>query len=303
MSYVQSKDWDLSRFYEVNASALGLEDNWDLYRRRASFSNQAVQDVLDQVWPLVEPAYLASEVLAAPGTAKRSTTSTGTWTAATRTLVFTGMSADFGSEDIGKLITIRIGDDLYLGTIESVLDGDTVTVKGASLPEDDDTVDEVQVLPTTPTGTTVDISSLRILRSAQARITLQSTELEAPVHVVSPDDLIAWRSDDLGTPDIVFSLEGSTLRFRTRLDTVGTLTLTFVELPEEMVDDDDPVPLPDGGAITLASMRLQKLLAKEAKIVLPDYAEELKQTLAGLAGAFKAAVTEEELKTKIAALT
>jgi len=298
-----SKDYDASRLFEEAVSDLGLEQNWDLYRNRFSLCNRAVSDVLEQIFPVVAPAYLTSDPISFSSTAKRSTSGTGTWTAATRTLVFAGMNADFDSGDVGKLVTIRIVNDIYLGTIEAVTDGDTVVVRGVILPAADATVDEVQVLGTALTGSTVDISSLRIMRSAQARITLESTVLDKAVPASTIDELLAWRSDDIGTPSVVFALEGSTLRIRTRLASVGTLSLHYYEMPEEMTDDASGVDVPDGAAVALVQARLKKLLATKAGIQLPDYAEEIKQHIATLADAFKAVVSEEQLKSKIAALT
>jgi hypothetical protein len=299
---VLSKDWTAGRLFDEAVANLDIEDNWNLYLDRFSFCNRALQDVLEQIFPVVAPAYLTSDPISFSSTAKRSTSSTGTWTAATRTLVFAGMSADFDSGDLGKLVTIRIVNAIYLGTIETITDGETVVVRGFVLPAANATVDEVQVLGTALTGSTVDISSLRIMRSAQARITLESTVLDKPVPASTVDELLAWRSDDIGTPSIIFALEGSTLRIRTRLASVGSLSIHYHKMPEEMTDDASGVDVPDGAAVALVQARLKKLLATEAGIQLPDYAEEIKQHITTLADAFKAVVTTEQLKTKVSAL-
>jgi hypothetical protein len=293
-----SKDWTSDRIFEESVSDLGLEDNWAVYRECDSLVNRGLQDVIENIVSIVASFYMRSALIQVSRTAKRGT---GAWTAETRELHFSGTGEPLDGTDVGKLLTMRVDEDIYACTIDAVDEDGVATLSGLLLPEGDEDVDEVQVLGTGVSDDPIDVSSLRIIRTAEARISLESTALKYSVDVLTMDEFLAMRDDDIGTAEIWFTKEGDLLRIRKRIDSYGVLTLHYPQLPEE-ISGDDLVPVPDASAITLVLARVKKIIAKRAGIDSPDYTEEVRNALLTLATAFKAILTEEDLKKKIEAL-
>src|SRR3990172_13324691 len=127
-----SKDWSASRFFEEVASDLKVESNHDIYGQRIGLVNRAVSSLIDQLYPVMASAYLKTETITVSAAGNNSSAGTGTWTAATRRLVFVGMTSNFVLADVGKLVTFLIGASTYLAFIESFVDGDTVILHGRS---------------------------------------------------------------------------------------------------------------------------------------------------------------------------
>ena len=214
-------------------------------------------------------ADIVSEAYQKDTTAVLSTTgkygTTGTFTAATNTLVAT-MSSNFASIDVGNMIILRTGTTVYVATIQSYISTTSVVLYGDNLPITDvASFDTITMAGTTPTGTVINISSLRLLRSgSQLRLQLISTATEN-VNVELSESFPRWRtgaSQNLNS--IIWCLVGTNIYLNKgdSLSSYGTLTIRYPGLPDLVSLDADYIDLLDGIMVINGIMILRTLIEK-----------------------------------------
>ena len=234
-----------------------------LYAERFNLINQACQIAQGFVSDIVAEAYKKDTTAVLSTTGKFGTT--GTYTVATATLVAT-MSSSFTSADVGNMIILRISTTVYVCTIASYISATSVTLTGDNLPTSDQaSFSTITMAGTTPTGTTVSISSLRLLRyGSQLRLQLLSTSTDN-VLVESAESFPRWRtgaSQNLNT--IIWNLVGTNI-FLNKGDSVssyGTLTIRYPALPDLVSLDADYVDLIDGSLVQVGIKVLRNLIEK-----------------------------------------
>jgi hypothetical protein len=259
-----SKNWTNWAIFREALTDLGWVENSELHMQSEIILTRAVQDVLPQIFPAVMPAYRTSDAILASPSANYSTSGTGTWVAATRTLTFAGIAGPFGSGDIDKLITFVVGGSGHTGTIASVPSTTSVTVSGPNVPATDGTVISLIVLGTRLSSLTASISALSISDLQGSELVLESSSIDQACDPVSVKQLRDFRPSGLANRGrIVFAREGTSLLLRLGLDvaTVGTLILHYPRTSYAAVDA-EKLDLPDGAPARLGMLRTEAILAK-----------------------------------------
>lgn len=184
---------------------------------------------------------------------------------ATRTLTAT-MSTAFNSTDVGKWVSFREGETTYGASIQSYGSATTVVLTGINLPSANiATVDAVIVLATPPSGDTLDISGLRLLRyGTQERIKLFSTA----TNVVERVSDIAYQqfptTATFNINKIVWNLTGGNIYLKkgSNLASYGTFTLRYPRIPYQITADTTMMDLLDGSMIQLSFLVGRNIIEK-----------------------------------------
>src|SRR3990167_3375626 len=171
---------------------------------------QITQGLLADV---VSEAYMKDTTAVPSTTGKYGTT--GTFAVATGILTAT-MNSDFGSGDIGNMIVLRTGANVYIGQISTQTSGTVVVLSGDNLPATDvASFDTITMASTTPTGDTVNIGSLRMLRyGSQVRLQILSTATTQVV-VVKIEDFPTWpTAAPQNSNTIIWTLVGKNVQLK-----------------------------------------------------------------------------------------
>jgi hypothetical protein len=234
-----------------------------VYNERFNLINMACQLTQGMVGDLVSEAYRRDTTAVLSTTGKYGTT--GVFTAATNTLVAT-MSSDLVSADIGNMIIMRTGTTVYIGTIVSRTNATTVVLSGDNLPAVNVAAfDTITMAGTSPTGTTLSISSLRLLRyGTQLDLQLLSTATNS-VFVKASEGFSQWvTTANQNKNAIAWNLVGTNIFLKkgSSLTSYGTLTIRYPALPDLVTLDADYVDLIDGSMAQIGIVVLRTLLEK-----------------------------------------
>jgi hypothetical protein len=276
------------------------------YAQRFELINLAQQRVTDQFYGLMSSSYMTPIVVVNDTTGKYATAATATWTAATSLLTVAAQSAAFNSNDLGKLVMFRKTGDIYLGTIETVPSGTTLTLAGFNLPAANlATIDEVLICPTPPTSTYISLAGLAIMRvGGQIKMELESSSTMA----TEPLSLEAFRNFRSSAPQnrnkIVWVLSGDQILLQkgSALSAYGTLTLRYPRVPNNLTADSDYIDLPDGAATALMVELLKRELLRRFKQLEPNM-EDLALLVKNMYNTFATIVQTEEVDQKTQALS
>lgn len=200
------------------------------------------------------------------------------YVAATKTLTAT-MSVAFASTDVGKWVSFHdASNEGGAGTIATYVSATVVTLAGDNLPAADiATVTSIHVVPTTPSGDTLDVSEARILRAGtQQRIKLLST---ATNYMKSASDMELqqfYTSAPQNVNVILWNLVGVNIYLKkgSSLSTYGTLTFRYPRLPIQLALDADAMDVLDGSMMQLTICLTKMLIAKRLG-VQADYTQEI----------------------------
>jgi hypothetical protein len=274
-----------------------------VYNERFNLINQACLMTQGLVSDIVAEAYKKDTTAVLSTTGKYGTT--GTFTSATNALVAT-MSSSFSSADVGNMIILRTGTTVYIATIQSYVSATSVILYGDNLPSVDvASFDTITMAGTTPTGTTVSISSLRLLRfNSQLRLQLISTATEN-VNVELSESFPRWRtSASQNLNSIIWCLVGTNM-FLNKGDSVssyGTLTIRYPGLPDLVTLDTDYVDLIDGIMVVTGIMVLKTLIEKRLGVQVSNNGTTIVENVQAMYRSAGNEVSKEIIKAKVESL-
>ena len=300
-----SRRWTVASMMK-HVMAQAAVDDTIAYAQRFELLNLAQQRVVDQFYSLMSHSYMTPVVVTNDTTGKYATAATSAFTVATLLLTVTDQSAAFTSDDIGKLVLFRKTTAIYLGIIDAVPSGTTLTLSGFNLPSTNlATIDEVLICATPPTATYISISGLSIMRiGGQIKMELESTGTTA----VEPVSLEAFRNFRTSAAQnrnkIIWVLSGDQILLKkgASLSSYGTLTLRYPRVPINLTADSDYIDLPDGAATALMVELLKRELLRRFKQLEPNL-EDLALLVKNMYNTFATAVQTEEIEHKTQALS
>jgi hypothetical protein len=271
--------------------------------------NRTIQTVAGQFYDLMSNSYMTEATATIAGTAKYETVTGGTYTSATRTVTMNNPSAALSSADIEKVVMFRIDSNIYLGTIESVTSSSAFVFKihvpySGAYPAADSTTDEILICGTTLSGSTVSLSSLRIMRTGQQIKLEVATTATATIKAGTMREVDTFVGSGRNSKTIVWALKGDSIDFAIGddLTNAGTLTIRYPRVPVQVEADSDKVDLPDGTAIEIAIIYLRSLLQRRLKLPPEDNEGELRRLINDLYKTFGAEASTEIVTEKILAL-
>lgn len=158
----------------------------------------------------------------------------------------------------------------------------------------------------TNTNDVIDISTLRMQRMAVAHMILQNSSLTSTsCRAVSPEELVGFRNTDQHSiGEIVYTVQGDSILLEKGSNvTYGTWILQYIRLPIQVAADADFIDIPDGPACHLVILRLQKILSMRYEMPPKDYQQEMAITMQALYNSLGISVKEQELESKVEALS
>jgi hypothetical protein len=269
--------------------------------------NRAVKTIAGQFYDLMANAYMTEAYATLYGASKYADGhGGGTYTAATRTVSINNPSADLADTDTEDVVMIRIGADIFLGTIESVTNIATFVFKSQLYPSADGTVDEVLICGTTLSAGVVPLAGLRIMRTGEnIRIELKSSIDGADLKFATTREVDTFRGSGVNANTIIWALTGDSIVYDIgdSLTTAGTLTIRYPRVPELVVADATAIDLPDGTAIEIAILYLRGLIQRRLERPVENNESKIQTLIANLYQTFGREAGEEILKEKVLALT
>jgi hypothetical protein len=302
-----SRDWTAKRFYQVATTELEVETNSSIYVQRFDRMNKSIGTIANLFYDLMASAYMTPVTLVPDTLGRYSSAGTGTWTTATLTVTFAGMNTPFASGDVGKLIVFTIGAAVYTALISTYVSASAVTVIGSNLPTIDGTINIVVVASTVPTGRSLSLLGLRIMRTGQqVKMELESTSTQSLEAVTSQSVFNFDATAQSNQNKIVWCVSGEEIliAYGNGLPSAGTFTLRYPRIPNLLVLDTDNPDLPDGAAIQIALLHFRTDLARimEKENFVKDYAGEYAALITTLYRTFGQTASAEEIKEKVIAL-
>ncbi len=302
-----SRDWTAGRFHKLAMADLGIDSNDAISIQRFDLMNKSFGLVTSLFYDLMIAAYMTPVTLVPDTLGRKSSSGTGTWTAATARLVFAGMNSSFASGDVGKVITFAIGASIYIGTIDSFVSTTTVVIAGANLPVTDGTVDMVIVVSSVPTGNVLSLAGLRIMRTGQqVKVELESTATKALEASTTQAVFNFDSSAASNLKKILWVISGEQLIFAkgNSLTSAGTFTFRYPRVPNIVTADTDPPDVVDGAAIEIALLHYKRVLAGRTgkESLVKDNSQEYTAHIASLYRTFGQEASADVLKEKIMAL-
>lgn len=314
-----SKHWTLDKYFREATLDLKIPTTHEVFVQAAELVNRAVQSVVEQLFPLMETAYLDQAELS-PGGSAIIVQDDFTWDAETRTLSRDSLALTFDVLAEGYFILFALSPDppdfpalpfpfneFGFGHIASIgADLSSVVVEGGLLPTSDRAAFHVTVIPTVSSFATLSIKHLRIMRAFTSRVTLESTRLDRPCEAVSLEQLLAFKPDDIDSRRrIVYTFTADSLLARAgeAFPNIGIPTITFPRLPEDVEDGTDLIDLPDGAAIEIGLLKLKNLILPRLGLTKVDYSQQIALGIQGLAQSFGQSLSEEEVTQKAQALS
>jgi hypothetical protein len=254
------------------------------WTQRFEIINMIQYKVASEFYGLMYGAYHTMVILQ-QDTAGRVGTG-GTYTVATTTLNVTGLSSNFLSSDVGKLITFTDGTLTYCGFISAFLSSTSVQVQGNDLPVSNiAALTSVIVVSTVVSSDAVSISGIDMMRTGeQVNIDMQST-LTSSIEAVGLEALRFFRNMSAQNRNrIVYSLMGDRILLSNGINLTGygTLTIAYPRSPIPVQQDADYIDLLDGGIINLAMLLLKKHLSERFYHEKRDYMAEAQVILADI---------------------
>lgn len=271
---------------------------------RYELINRVEEVVQGQFADVVAEAYMDYTTMVPDPTAGKYYVSGASWDVDLMQLTAT-MDTNFTSADVGKFVVFNNGATVYCGTIISRQSNTVVTLQGDNLPAADIvTVTYVLVLNTLPSGDTLDVSSVKLLRygnqlNLQLRSTLTNTVVNFP-----REGFPGFITTGKNRNTIIWALVGTTLYLKKgdSLSTYGTLTLWYPRLPLTVSADTDNIDLLDGAMIQIGIVVLRNLIARRLDLPIDTDKEQLRELVVALYNSMKGSVSKEELKSKVEAL-
>ncbi len=286
---------------DVTAGKSVVVPEWEKY----NLVNRSQDNIAGLLYDLGSKAYQDSTTIV-PSTAVKYGT-TGTYNATTQRLTAT-LNTDFLSGDEGNQVDLRIGAVGYIGFIDSIISTTIVSLVGFSLPTTDQaSFDTITVFSTSPTGSTISIAGLRMMRTGpQIKFELESTATS----VIEELTTIGLRNFNTAATQnlnkVAFAISGSYALWKKgdSLTNAGTLTFRYPRVPLRRTDDADKIDIPDGPAIQLGIMNLSTLIARRSNIEVNERTkEEILTITQSLNSMFGKQFTLEQVQQKALALS
>lgn len=298
-----SRDFTVLRFVDQAFGRFGLDHNNEFYVRRMNLVNFTVSHVMNLIYDLVSNAYM-TPITILPDTTGRYYVSGASYEASTKRLTAT-MNTNFGSGDVGKYVTFRVGALVYTAQVTAFVSTTVIEINGSNLPSSNQTVDDVMLAATTPTGNTMSIADLRIMRTGQPlKLELESTATTS-IKPMSVYDLEHFNINDprlLSSIGWAYSGEEILLAKGSSLTTYGTFTLRYPRIPNQVTANTDKLDVPDGAAMGICLLHFQNQLAVALKREFPEYAGEMKLALESLYRTYIGEVNREAVREKASAI-
>jgi hypothetical protein len=273
--------------------------------------NRAIMSVSGTFYSLVGNDYMNEQTVTASlpaGGGSYSTSGTGTWVASTRVLAFANMSPAFSATDVGKMIGFRIAADQYFGIIESFPAAGTVKlVSSDTLPTSNGTVAYVMVFNTAFSGAYINISGIPIWRAADIKIFIKSSAVTKDnVEAVSLAKFNTWNAtSNHNRNSIVFCLSGNKILVKGGygLANLGTLTLFYPRVPEQITSEAQYVDVPDGALIEILILKLREMVSVRYNKTVDDNSEKIRVLVRDLFAQYSVSVENETIEQKVKALS
>lgn len=242
--------------------------------------NRSQDNVSGLLYDLGSRSYIDTTTAVPSSTVKYGTT--GSYVVATKLLTAT-LNANFLAGDEGNMIVLRSGTNGYLGTIDAINSTTIVRLIGDGLPTSDQaSFDTITVLATTPTGSTVSLARLRMMRTGQQiALEVESTVTEE-IEVMETIALRHFNTTAVQNRNkIAYALSGNSLYFKkgSSLSSYGTITIRYPRVPLRVTADVDYIDIPDGIAVQLGIMNLSTLIARRSNV---EVNERTKQEILAL---------------------
>lgn len=302
-----SRDYSYKRFVTQAFLRHGIDNNNAIYVTRFNLVDSVKDSVVNLFYDLVGNAYMTAVTLPPDTVGRYSSSGTGTWTASSKQLTHAGMNSSFTAQDVGKIITLRISSQLYIGTISQFISATVVVITGFVLPTTNQTVDYVEVIPTSITtvgNTAINISTLRLMRSHAIKMYLESTSTPS-VDPVSLEEYFTWQPQaDKNANRIVWAYSGDELLLAkgNNLSAYGTFTLHYPRIPDQGTLDAQNLDIPDGAFIDICLTKFDMLIAEMTNKPIPDRTQALTGMIQALYASFGREASLEAIREKVQAL-
>jgi hypothetical protein len=301
-----SQLWTAGQFWREAVFGKKYDPNQAVHEMRFEIQKRVDTSIVSTFYDLVGQFYMREHTIQPDTVGKKTVSGTGTWTAATRTLVFSGMNVGFTSADLGKTAVITIGIGIFSGQVYRVVSSTTlVMLASPNLPTTDGTVDDVRLLATALTSGSVYIGNLRIARTGtQIKSFLTSTET---VNVIAADisEITKFRSGAPQNQDkILWTILGD--RFIEAkgdgLATFGTQTLYYPGLPNEIQDDDEMKDIVDGALMEICTLQTRKIVYGMIGEPISDFEGEMQGYIQGLYRSVGQTASTQVIQEKVSSL-
>jgi hypothetical protein len=269
--------------------------------------NRSVNAVISQFYGIMANDYMTEATFVLDEGSRFASAATGSWTAATFELSHPDINDDFELHHANRLIVFKIGDDVFNGFIQEVINTQTVIVTG-DVPSTDGTVDFLLCPPTSFDITEVSLENLRMMRSGKnARMELHSNVVDGGIcDPLSFAELNTWEPTAVrNSQKIVYCYHGNKLKLKKSedLDSFGTLTLSYPRIPFDVISENSHIDLPHGAPIEIAILKCQLILASRFPgVQIADPREEMARLVRSLFENFGITAQLEEIKNKVEAL-
>jgi len=288
-------------FIEATRDIPNYPENDATYNERFNLIGRSCQIAQGLCADVVSESYMTPVVAVFSTTGKYGTT--GTFNATTKVLVAT-MSSSFASTDVGNMVILRVGTAVYVGTISVYTSATTVTLTGDNLPSTNQaSFDTITMAGTTPSGSSIDISSLNILRYGN-QLNLQLLSTSTTQVVAYPrESYPRWSTTSTQNSNtIIWTLVGNTVALNkgSAVSSYGTLTFWYPRVASSVAGDTDYVDLLDGAMVQMGIIILRTIIQRRLNIPVDKEAvtEEVTSIYRSLGGEKK----KEEIQMKIDAL-
>jgi hypothetical protein len=304
-----SRNWTYADFWRSAYVDDAFDPNNAVWFLRHKLMDEAIEFTATLFYDLMGIRYLTDVTIVPDTTGRYSASSTGTFTAATKTVTFVNMNTNFGSGDPGKIMMFRVGALVYVCRVTAFVDADNVTVDGNNLPSTNQTIDYILLASTPPTGVGSYISTwigdLKIMSVGQQIRTFLESSSTVNVDNVDITAVINYRSSaDANKNRLVWALSGENILLAkgSSLSTYGTLTLRYPRVPYVWTADTDYIDLPDGAPVNIAILKLKSMVQDRMGRQKTDYSPQLEGLIQTLYRTFGGEASAEVLREKIKAL-
>jgi hypothetical protein len=174
-----------------------------------------------------------------------------------------------------------------------------------NLPSTNQTVNLVLMAATAPTGTSVNLGTLRIMRTGQTvKMDIEST---ATTSLEATTSQAVFKFDPTAPQNankIVWAYSGEEILLAkgNGLSTFGTFTLRYPRVPNYVVNDTDKIDIPDGAPFEVGFLYLKSLIARRENKEFASYEAQQVNMIKALYNTFQAQATTEEIKNKVLVL-
>jgi hypothetical protein len=300
-----SRLWTAGAFFKHIAAELQVE-NVIAYAQRLEILNQVQAMVADQLYNALWSSYMTMVVIVPDTAGRYSTAATGSFTVASSTLSVPTIT--FAGTDVGKLVMFRVSGNVYVAYITAVLSTTDVTLNGSLLPVVDvvASIDEVLVAGSVPTMNSISLATLKIMRTGeQMRLQLYSSQTNNVIPVSAEDVRVFIPSAPQNLGKIVWSFVGEDIIFAygNGLTTPGTLSVRYPRIPIPIQSDADYLDLPDGIATQIATLVTKKIISERYGNTPQNFAQEMGTLIGEMYKNTGAMATQEEVKSKVQALS